>query len=195
MVVFVSVTGVAALGSVVMGAAFGWLDEPTIAPPIPQDPGALKTPTQLVRSNGKQYLDVSFTLLGGYGCSVPEAPDLSPDAVAAALNAKIPDAVKALDGQRVAVAGFMLPVLGQNDKVSGFILLANQMGCCFGITPPLNWWIDVELAGGKLTKVVRDVPLTVYGVLHVGATAEDAAIGSLYRIDADRVRTPGFWGS
>ncbi len=172
------------VGRVIAGAAFGWGGDASVETP---QAAAMQPPFPTVRRSDQTYQRISFTLLGGYGCSIPDDLWQQPKVAAATIDAKIPQVVRDLDGQRVKIEGFMLPVLGEIDKVPGFVLLANQMGCCFGITPPLNWWIDVTMAGHKTVRVRRDEVTAVYGTLHIGPLIGSGTVESLYRLDADAV--------
>ena len=133
-----------------------------------------------------EYTPISFDVLSSYPYEIPDS-----DAIARGLlKDQIPASIKALNNQRVTVQGFMLPTLGTKGTVSHFVLLANQMGCCFGVTPSMNGWIYVAMKEGKRTNSVPDVPVTVYGTLQVGEDIKDNTLMSVYRIDADKVDVP-----
>ncbi len=51
---------------------------------------------------------------------------------------KIPRQIEELNGKKIAVTGFILPVDFDQGNVTSFILLNNRMGCCFGIMPRMN---------------------------------------------------------
>ncbi len=119
-------------------------------------------------------MNVTFDILSGYDFEKEQIPEL----------------VKSLDGQRVAITGFMLPVDFDGGKVRSFLLLQNQMACCFGMTPKENEFVYVEMSNGESTKYMPDWPLTVVGKLEVG---KKLLVNSIYRIKADNVLiTDGF---
>lgn len=95
-----------------------------------------------------------------------------------------PNPIRMLNCKKVAVTGFMLPVDFEEGKVTSFILLNNQMACCFGIMPRMNELIYVKMQGNSSTKFMTDVPIKVFGKFKVG---EENVVGSLYGIEADRV--------
>ncbi len=97
---------------------------------------------------------------------------------------KIPRQIEELNGKKIAVTGFMLPVDFDQGKVTSFILLNNQMGCCFGIMPRMNEFIYVKMKPNTITKLMTDIPITVLGKFVIG---EENVIGSLYGIDAEKV--------
>ncbi len=98
------------------------------------------------RKNG-EYQKISFELLGSFVYDMPDSEGFS----RGMYKDQIPAKIKALNDQKVAIEGFMLATMGYKDKVRNFILLANQMGCCFGVPPPMNGWIYVTMKHGKLT--------------------------------------------
>jgi hypothetical protein len=80
---------------------------------------------------------------------------------------EIPVTINALDGRNVAVTGFMLPLKLENGRVVEFILLKNQMSCCYGLSPRINEWVHARVVGNGV-KVTMDRPVTARGKLHVG---------------------------
>lgn len=113
-------------------------------------------------------ITVTFDLLGSYEYDKEAIPDL----------------VKSLNDQKVAVTGFMLPIDFDGGKVNSFLLLPNQMACCFGMTPKENQFIQVDMIGNETTKYIPDLPLTVVGKLEVG---KKLLVNSVYHIEADHV--------
>ena len=105
----------------------------------------------------------------------------------------IPEAVKKLNGQNVAVAGYMVPleVRAEDGKAASFMLVRSQMTCCFGIAPKMNEWVFVQMGKEGAAKVVMDIPVTAFGVLSVG---EDySGQWTLYRMTADKTSYPRGW--
>lgn len=100
----------------------------------------------------------------------------------------IPANVRALDGKRVCIAGYMLPIRMENGLVKDFLLLRNQMMCCYGRQPEPNEWVVVKMSGpgvpGKM-----DTPLSLYGTLHVGEMFENHVFEGLYQLDGEKIST------
>ncbi len=121
-----------------------------------------------------EAITVTFDLLSGYDYDKEQIPDL----------------VKSLNGQRVAVTGFMLPDSFDGDAAKSFLLLRNQMGCCFGITPRVNDFVYVDMRGGRVAKYIMDIPITVVGKFEV---SKNLLVNSIYRVEAENVLvTDGF---
>jgi hypothetical protein len=123
------------------------------------------------------YLKVGFDWLGSFPF-VGDCATMS----AAATEAQIPAAIKKLNGQKVIVTGFMLPVkMGGNDELTTeFLLLKSQLLCCYGIAPQANEWILVEMPKG--VKPTMDVPISFRGTLHVGAMFENGYLTGIYSL-------------
>ena len=106
-------------------------------------------------------------------------------------NAQIPQRVLALDKKKVIVQGFMVPIEFKRDSVRSFLLVRNQMMCCFGAMIGMNEWVMVQMDGEKRTTFVQDVPTVVYGELEVGEDIQNGMVMSLYRLRGLEVQFKG----
>ncbi len=145
-------------------------DAPATAIPAPEvDNGCLK---------------LGFDRLAGYKFV---APDFDPAADAKAApptgEDQIPGIVKSWNGKRVVVTGFMLPTKIDNGKTTEFLLMANQMACCFGSVPNMNDWVVVRIPKG--TPVIQDVPISFRGTFKVGAMFENRYMTGIYELTAE----------
>ncbi len=123
--------------------------------------------TALATEDGVTKVDFDF--LGGF--------DYEKDNV-------VPAKVMELHGKDVKVIGYMLPVDFDSGEVKSFMLLNNQMGCCFGIMPRANDFVYVEMPEGKSAKYMTDIPLRVTGRLKIG---EGNLVGGLYTMTGKNV--------
>jgi hypothetical protein len=135
------------------------------------------------------YNKVSFKALGGFTYEVPDpevvralpAPQKVP-------HEQVPEALKALDGSPVLVAGFMVPIdLDAEGNVRSFALTQDQMFCCYGVPPKMNQWVMVQMAEGHTTEYKNNVPVAVFGTLSIGEEIDDGYVLSLYRMNSDKV--------
>jgi hypothetical protein len=131
-----------------------------------------------------EHMEVTFAKLSNYQYIFPDVEDGEdvPD--------QIPDSVKKLDGEKVAVAGFMLPVTQKAGRVTEFLLLKDQSLCCFGTMPSMNEWIHVILKPGESAPMVWDIPITVFGTLEVGEVFENGVLMTIYRIRYEKLVKP-----
>jgi hypothetical protein len=140
------------------------------------------------RTKDGKYFKVTFSALGGFDYEVPD-----PDAVLASpdptkpLRDQIPGEIKKLNGQKVVVVGFMVPIEVDNKgNVKSYALTQNQMFCCFGVAPAMNEWVMVTV-DGEPARYYSDLPIATFGEMQVGEEIEDGYVMSVYRMKAEKV--------
>ena len=102
------------------------------------------------------------------------------------MKVTLPPEILALDGKRVRITGFLVPVLSTGGRIREFFVMVSQGSCCFGTAPRLFDFIDAKLPEGTDLKDL-DIPAVFEGVLHVRKTpAEDEWI-PLFTMDAEDV--------
>jgi hypothetical protein len=98
----------------------------------------------------------------------------------------LPKAVRSMDGQEVALTGFMLPTQVHNRMAQAFLLLRSQSTCCFGVPPELNEVVEV-LQLKQPAKILMDTPVRAVGRLHVRERWEGTFLCSVYQLDLESV--------
>ncbi len=155
---------------------------------------ALKPSVPLSYPKQGDYYQLSFDVLAGFPAGTPDISDTPSSAAlprASSVKTDVPQSVRALDGRKISVVGFMIPMAMDQDGVSSFILAQSRMTCCYGLVPKLNQWIYVTMQPGKMTSQLMDVPITVYGTLGVGQRFDPQNRGwCLYRMVSDKVELP-----
>jgi len=148
------------------------------APPV-----AAKTePSSEIKQGPDGFWRVSFANLASYIYPTPpETAAARPGSVEG-----IPAEVRGLEGKRIAVTGFMLPVKMENGLVQEFLLIRNPMVCCYGVAPAVNEWVLVKMKG-KGIAAKMDQPLNFYGTLHVGVVVEEKMFAGLYELEGEKV--------
>jgi len=97
-----------------------------------------------------------------------------------------PKEIKALNGRKIIMDGFMFPIDFEKGKVRSFILSNGMFGCCFGDAPAITETIKVYRSDGKLMPYQSMARVT--GVLEVGEEYDgDGYVDSVYRIRAEDV--------
>lgn len=142
--------------------------------------------------DGEKYHSISFGLLSSFRFKVTDemsGPGANPFVATALTWEQIPAEVKAFNEKAVALTGFMLPVKWRDGLVTDFMLLPNQMGCCYGMMPRINDVVVVNTAG-RGVKAVPDVPISVLGSFHAGALRSDNYLIGIYQIDCERIVEP-----
>jgi hypothetical protein len=130
---------------------------------------------------GRRYRRVEFDLLSGFDYGAP--PDGDP---ARPVADTIPPAIQRLDGQRVGVVGFMLPLDFNGEGVTEFILNASYDMCYFGAPTTPNQFIVVTMKDARRTRFVH-TPIVVFGTLRVAPERRNGRIVGLYRLEADGI--------
>lgn len=95
--------------------------------------------------------------------------------------------IEKLDGKRIKIRGFMLPSF-QQEGITQFVLVRDNMECCFGPGAMLFDCLIVDLDEGKsATYSIR--PVTVEGVFTIEElTDEDHATLAIYHVQAVQVK-------
>jgi hypothetical protein len=137
-----------------------------------------------------QFITTGFDKLAAFTFNAGTDAPVSPENAAEAsrqIMAQIPPAIKALNQKRVAIRGFMLPMKLDHGLVTEFLLLRNQMGCCYGLSPAMNELIDVRTTRKGVPALMDDL-ITVYGTLHIAEVRENGYLTGIYKLDCDRVQ-------
>ena len=119
----------------------------------------------------------------------PDKPVIKRTNTVDEADKQIPPAIKAYDQKEVLIKGFMVPTQVDGDKASEFMILQNQMSCCFGVAPRINELVTVKVPG-KGVPLIMDQPVIVKGTLHVGTIRDaDGFIIGVYQMDGEKVST------
>lgn len=141
-------------------------------------------PTKVEVDDG--YLKLGFEQLASYAFTPPAFdPSADPKATPPSGEEQIPAAVKAWNGKKAVVTGFMVPVKMDKGLVTEFLLMRNTMACCYGSVPNMNEWVVVKMKKGVAP--MMDVPVSFYGTIKVGAMFENGYMTGLYEVEADKM--------
>lgn len=155
------------------------------APPPPVAEVALAVPAASGATN--DVLKLGFDTLSSFSYTVrvgyPEAGQGRPGLV---TEDHIPPRVRELDGRRVVVTGFTVPMRTQGRGLVEFLLVRDPLSCCFGPSPLMNHWIHVTMPRGDFRpRIFRAA--TVTGTLRVGELRKAGSIQSIYRLAGEQV--------
>lgn len=163
-------------------------DEPSANAEAPAEESKTVAAAETIQKDGMPEL--SFDLLGSFTYQYPDLNAKAEDGSPLPLPDQVPAKIKAFDGKKVLIEGFMLPSEIEKGKIKSFVLLKDIMGCCFGVVPMMNEWVFVKMEGDKTCEFTPDVPIKVEGTLEVGEEIKDNTVMSLYRLIADKVHEP-----
>jgi hypothetical protein len=113
--------------------------------------------------------------------------ELTLDQDGACKDVRLSSALTALDGEKVALAGFVIPTQLTGDQMTEFLLVPNQLACCFGQPLQLNQWVEMKAA--QPLDCVTDSPISVYGVLHASPQRSGSVVTGIYQMDAQLLST------
>ncbi len=141
----------------------------------------------VVHKNGA--LDVSFDRLASFEYEMPEDLTEEVDGEAEGGSNQIPEEIRELNDQSIALKGFMLPLKVEEGLVTEMLIMRDQSMCCYGTVPKINEWVSVRMEG-KGVKPVMDQAVTMFGTLKVGEIRENGYLVGIYEMDGDRMDGP-----
>ncbi len=98
------------------------------------------------------------------------------------------DKIKALDGKRIKIRGYILPGFQQNG-IKQFVLVRDNMECCFGPGAMLHDCILVEMVPPAETSfTVRPVSIDGKFTIHEFKIEENGNILAIYHLDGTEVK-------
>jgi hypothetical protein len=96
-------------------------------------------------------------------------------------------AIRALEGRRIRIRGYILPSF-QQTGITQFVLVRDNMQCCFGPGAALYDCIVVEMAAGKSTEF-KVQPVTVEGVFSISELLDpDGKCLAVFHLTGESVR-------
>jgi len=98
----------------------------------------------------------------------------------------IPQRIRDLDGVRVALTGYFMPLRMRARGVLEFLLVRDQLACCFGLSPLMNHWVHVVMPRSEQGLDTLQ-PVIVRGTLQVGELRENGSIVSIYRLEGEQL--------
>lgn len=146
----------------------------------------------IVEERDGEYLILGFDRLASFNYDIPDEGANATNKVDAAKPPpadQIPTTVRALDKQRVALKGFMLPLKVEGGLITELLIMRDQSMCCYGTVPKINEWVSVKMTG-KGVKPVMDQAVTLYGKLKVGEVRENGYLVGIYEMDGEKMGGP-----
>jgi hypothetical protein len=99
---------------------------------------------------------------------------------------RVPREIRSLSDQKVALEGFMVPtVVDEENLVKEFLLMPDQLSCCFGQAPEANGWVVARSEKG--VEVAMDRVIRVLGTLTVQERWDEEFFVGLYHVECDKM--------
>ena len=103
-----------------------------------------------------------------------------------AYSARVPKEVRSFSGTQVAIEGFMVPtVVDEENLVKEFLLMPDQLSCCFGQAPEANGWVVARSESG--VEVTMDRVIRILGRLTVEERWDEEFFVGLYHLQCDEL--------
>lgn len=97
----------------------------------------------------------------------------------------MPKKVKALDGKKVLMLGFMLPI-DEVQNIKEFLLVESLWSCCYGTPPDINGIVRCVMPKDKRLDYQFD-PLKMVGTIRVKPTMMDGYCVDIYQLDVEYI--------
>jgi hypothetical protein len=153
--------------------------------PVTTPPAVKPETTRTMLVGGREYRIVDFQWLASYPFDSPNEK-LTNDAAVAQLEKQIPAGIKALDGKNVMIRGFMVPVKEVQGHATEFLIVRDQPTCCYSGMTTITEFVSVKVPSPGVASIM-DQPITVQGILHVGAVLEGGYVMGIYRMDGEKL--------
>jgi hypothetical protein len=133
------------------------------------------------------YLHLPFDVLSGFKYDTYEVLDeVRGGRPVTKSDDVIPPEIRAYDGRKVLVEGYIMPLRLKKGLVTEFLLFRDQAACCFGDKAKMNHYMRVKVTdkgfepGSTMTHKVR-------GTLAVGEIYVQDYLTGIYQMTADHV--------
>lgn len=134
------------------------------------------------------YRSIAFRELTDFDYSVEWEKD-GKEFEFSAYAQRVPKKLRKISNTKVAIEGFMIPtIVDENNELKEFLLLPDQMSCCFGQTPEANGWVVVSAQQGA--EVMMDRIIRITGELAVEERWDEEFFVGLYHIVCDEITGP-----
>ena len=94
----------------------------------------------------------------------------------------MPNWLKALNGKRIRIRGFMSPTFEQTG-LKAFLMGRDNQACCFPGRAKIYDLFLVRMRKGVTTEFIDNRPFDIVGIFSINALVEDDTLYQLYRID------------
>jgi hypothetical protein len=154
--------------------------EPPVAPPL-AGPSLAALDGRLEMVSG--YAKIHYSQLAGFKFRPPPQP-VGAGQPPPEVLAQVPAGIRRLDGKKVVLTGYMLPLKLENGLATEFFFLSSPTLCCYGVVPEVNEWMHVKMRQEGLP-AIQDVPMFLAGRLRVRARWEEGYLVGIYELEGD----------
>ena len=147
--------------------------------------------SRLAEIDGEQMFAVGFDKLAAFEYTVVDAATgaSEEEMKAAKQRDQVPNG-SACTTSRVALTGFMLPLVVENGLARKLIMMRDITTCCFGNVPNMNEYVIVTDEGARGMKALQDVPVVLTGVFRIKEIYEGGYLTSIFQMDGEKFLGP-----
>lgn len=160
-------------------------DQPIPAGYNPQDIAAMRSAQAMIEAEKKLAAEIKAGKIKGLD-KIVTFDELSNWPYEDGLKG-MPKRVKDLDGKKVLMTGFMLPI-DEVQNIKEFLLVQSLWSCCYGQPPDINGIVRVVMPKGKTTDYFFD-GLKLTGKLKIVATMMDGYCVDIYQLELESLET------
>ena len=144
-----------------------------------------------IKIDGQEHFAVGFVKLAAFEYTLVDAGTGASEAEMEAAKEKdqIPAWVRAYDQQKIALTGFMLPLVVENGLVHKLIMMRDVTTCCFGNVPNMNEYVIVTMKSEGI-KPLQDVPVVLTGTFKISEIYEGGYLTSIFQMDGEKFLGP-----
>jgi hypothetical protein len=148
------------------------------------------SPTR-IKIDGQEHYAVGFDKLAAFEYVLVDAGTGASEAEMEAAKAKdqIPAWVRVYDQQKIALTGFMLPLVVENGLVRKLIMMRDVTTCCFGNVPNMNEYVIVTMKSEGI-KPLQDVPVVLTGTFKISEMYEGGYLTSIFQMEGEKFLGP-----
>jgi hypothetical protein len=148
---------------------------------------AVTNPVAESASGTGAFERISFATLGAFPLKVDWRINPTNSALdTLRREGEIPVLVKALNGKKVSVQGYLKPLKQDVSGVTEFLLMRDHGLCCQTNIPQINEWVHVRMTG-RSVPFAHERQFVVRGVLEVGELRDAGNVVSVYRLAGDEI--------
>ena len=175
--------GASAVAQDERGAAVSKLSATNVVTIKPTSGNATSTNTPATSG----YELISFETLAAFPIKVDWLINVTNSAIdTLRREGEISASIKALNGKKVSVQGYIKPLKQDDSGVRDFLLMRNHALCCQTNIPQINEWVHVRMTGRSIP-FIHERQFTVRGVLQVGESLGEGNVVSIYRLAGDEI--------
>jgi|GEM_PF-1857799 len=95
---------------------------------------------------------------------------------------ELSDSVRRWNGRRIEIVGYMMPLVLEEGRARQFLIMRNQMACCYGQAPAANEYLVAKVPAPGVA-VTMDTPMIFRGILRVAPVLVDRQVVEFYDLE------------